>query len=84
MNAQHVSPNPYDNMQYLQEYFESLSPAQQVALFMSVAEKFHRANASNQELKQTVERINRQYDRALTRISTLQKELQEQGCTEAA
>jgi hypothetical protein len=34
MNAQHLSPNPYDNMKYLQEYFESLLPAKQAALFM--------------------------------------------------
>jgi hypothetical protein len=87
MNAQHISPNPYDNMKYLQEYFESLSRAQQVALFMHVAGKYHRANCSQQELAQTVERINKQYDRALLRISALQRELQvakEQALDDAA
>ncbi len=44
---------------------------------MSVAEKFHRASCSQQELAQTFERLNKQYDRALMRVSALQKELQE-------
>ncbi len=77
MNAYQFSQNPYDNQKVLQEYFESLSPSQQVALFMQLAEKFHRASCSRDELAQTVERINRQYDRCLTRIAVLQKELNE-------
>lgn len=77
MSTYNFGGNPYDNQKHLQAYFESLSPAQQLALFMQVAEKYHRANCSQQELAQTVERINQQYDRALLRITTLQRELQE-------
>lgn len=77
MNAQNFGGNPYDNQKVLQEYFESLAPAQQVALFMQLAEKFHREKCSREELAQTTERISRQYDRALMRINTLQKELNE-------
>jgi hypothetical protein len=69
--------NPYDNQKHLQEYFVSLPPAEQVALFMQVAEKYHRATCSQQELAGTVQRVNAQYERALTRISALQRELQQ-------
>ncbi len=77
MNTHHFGGNPYDNQDFLREQFLKLSPEQQVAAFLAVAEKYYRSNCSGQELGQTVERINRQYERALLRISTLERELRE-------
>ena len=77
MNTYHFGGNPYDNQDFLREQFLKLSPEQRVAAFLAVAEKYHRANCSQQELGQTVERINRQYERALIRINTLERELRE-------
>ncbi len=77
MNTHHFGGNPYDNQDFLREQFLKLSPEQQVAAFLAVAEKYYRANCSRQELGQTVQRINRQYERALIRINTLERELRE-------
>lgn len=73
----HFSPNPYDNQDFLREQFLKMPQEQQAAAFLLVAEKYHREKCSKEELAQTVERVNRQYERALNRITALQKELQE-------
>jgi hypothetical protein len=77
MNTHYFGGNPYDNQDFLREQFLKLSPQQHLAAFLAVAEKYYRSNCSGQELGQTVERINRQYERALIRISTLERELRE-------
>jgi hypothetical protein len=77
MNTYHFGGNPYDNQDFLREQFLKLSPEQQIAAFLAVAEKYHRANCSQQELGLTVKRINRQYERALIQINTLERELRE-------
>ncbi len=77
MNAQNFGGNPYDNQDFLAEQFRKLTPEQQVAAFLAVSEKYHREKCSREDLAGTLERVNKQYDRALTRISTLQKELRE-------
>jgi|GEM_PF-5545362 len=77
MNAQNFGGNPYDNQDYLAEQFHRLTPEQQVAAFLAVAEKYHREKCSREELAGTVQRVNKQYERALVRISTLQNELRE-------
>ena len=77
MNTQYFSPNPYDNLHYLAEQFLRLTPEQQVAAFLAVSEKYHRERCGREELAGTVQRVNRQYERALLRITTLQRELQQ-------
>ncbi len=77
MNAQNFGGNPYDNQDFLAEQFRKLTPEQQVAAFLAVCEKYHREKCSREELAGTVQRVNAQYERALTRISALQKELQQ-------
>jgi hypothetical protein len=77
MNTHHFGGNPYDNQDFLREQFLKLSPEQRIAAFLAVAEKYYRANCSGQELALTVERINRQYERALIRVNTLERELKE-------
>ncbi len=77
MNTHYFEGNPYDNQDFLQEQFLKLTPEQQAAAFLAVAEKYYRANCSGQELGQKVQRINRQYERALIRISTLERESKE-------
>lgn len=77
MNAQNFGGNPYDNQDYLAQQFKALTPEQQVAAFLAVSERYHREKCSREELAGNLERVNRQYERALTRISALQKELQQ-------
>ncbi len=88
MNAQNFGGNPYDNQDFLREQFLKLSPEQQAAAFLAVSEKYHREKCSREELAGTVQRVNAQYERALTRINTLQRELQQaqagEFCREAA
>ena len=75
MNAQTFGGNPYDNQDFLAEQFRKLTPEQQVTAFLAVSEKYHREKCSREELAQTVERINKQHERALNRIGALEKEL---------
>ncbi len=77
MNTHNFGGNPYDNQVFLAQQFRKLTPEQQVAAFLAVSEKYHREKCSREELAGTVQRVNAQYERALTRISALQRELQQ-------
>ncbi len=77
MNAHSFGGNPYDNQDFLADQFRKLTPEQQVAAFLAVSEKYHREKCSREELAGTVQRVNAQYERALVRISALQKALQQ-------
>ncbi len=50
--------------------------------FLAVFEKYYREKCSREELAQTVERINKQHERALIRIGALKKELRERNNTD--
>ncbi len=77
MDTHNFGGNPYDNQDFLREQFLRLTPEQQVAAFLALAEKYHREKCSREELAGTVQRVNAQYERALLRIGALQRELQQ-------
>ena len=77
MNTQNFGGNPYDNQDFLAQQFQALTSEQQVAAFLAVSERYHRERCSREELAGTVQRVNAQYERALTRISALQQEFQQ-------